>query len=43
MKSVVEWLQKVENQNVYDCIVFNVFKSEDDEIYKEHQAKYFSQ
>lgn len=40
-EAVNDWMRK--NPNVYDQIVFNVFKEEDYEIYKVIAPKYFQE
>lgn len=42
LKTVRDWLLIEENQNVYDCIVFNVFTAKDEELYLQYHKNYFS-
>jgi len=42
MRTVSEWLNNIENQGCYECIVFNVFTNNDEQLYREFHGSYFS-
>jgi len=42
LRTVRDWLKQESNHQSFDCIVFNVFKNEDYEIYNNNYKQYYS-
>jgi hypothetical protein len=41
LKTVSNWLKESQNQNYFDCIIFNVFTPKDEQLYKQFYKEYF--